>query len=641
MQAFLDIFIIIIVFGIILVSSSRISRFILYFKLPLITGLLLMGIIVGPEVLGMVSKESLNKLHFIDYIALPFIAFAAGSELNFIELRSRMKSIRWITASQLAVSFLLGSLGVFFLTGLAFFNLTQDFYGRIAISTLAGTIFVARSPASVIAVINELRAKGPFTRMVLGVTVLTDFLVVLLFAMVISITDSLLSGNSFSFKTILLIFSELIISFGISYLLYLFFKWILSFQFNTTFKAIIILGGGWSIHFIALGLNLFTETYLNQNFYIEPLLIGIISSVLLTNYSPFRREFQKIINDTIPIVYLAFFTLIGASISVDVVIQTWGVTLILVFLRIFTLIIGGWIGGTLGGDPPRYNRIGWMSFVSQAGMSLGLITVVADKYPVWGGDFASIFVSVIVLNQIIGPPLMKWAIQIVKESHCRATHKSHTGPLEANIFGYEHQSITLARQLANHGWKAIIATSRTNIPNPEIKNIEIKHISEISRKSLEDIGTAEADAIVTLKKDGENFKICEIAYEFFGTPELIVRLNDRSNLKKFNELGALIVEPTTAIVSLMDHLVRSPMATSLLLGMEDDHQDTADIFIRNPDLHGITLRKLHLPSDILILSTRRKGHNIISTGYTRLRLGDILTVVGSVDSIEELRRRFE
>jgi len=73
----------------------------------------------------------------------------------------------------------------------------------------------------------------------------------------------------------------------------------------------------------------------------------------------------------------------------------------------------------------------------------------------------------------------------------------------------------------------------------------------------------------------------------------------------------------------------------------EKNQDTVEIIIQNPDLHGIALRDLHLPSDILILSTQRKGHMIISTGYTRLRLGDILTLVGSVESIDNIRLRFE
>ena len=162
----------------------------------------------------------------------------------------------------------------------------------------------------------------------------------------------------------------------------------------------------------------------------------------------------------------------------------------------------------------------------------------------------------------------------------------------------------------------------------------------ISLTSLTELNLAETDAIITLKTDEENYKICELAYEHFGTPEIVVRLNNRENFKKFHDLGALIVEPSTAIVSLMDHFVRSPVATSLLLGLEGD-QDTADIIIGNHDLHGMALRNLHLPADVLIIATRRRGHNIISTGYTRLRLGDILTIVGSVESIEKVRLRFE
>ena len=102
----------------------------------------------------------------------------------------------------------------------------------------------------------------------------------------------------------------------------------------------------------------------------------------------------------------------------------------------------------------------------------------------------------------------------------------------------------------------------------------------------------------------------------------------------------MIVEPSTAIVSLLDHLVRSPVAASLLLGTEEN-QDTIDIELMNKDLHGLALRDLYLPHDVLILSINRKGHTVISHGYTRLRLGDIVTLVGSRDSLEKVMLRFE
>lgn len=100
-------------------------------------------------------------------------------------------------------------------------------------------------------------------------------------------------------------------------------------------------------------------------------------------------------------------------------------------------------------------------------------------------------------------------------------------------------------------------------------------------------------------------------YENIGTENIVVRVNDHYNMKKFHDLGALVVNPSTAIVSLMDHFVHSPQATSLLLGMQQN-QDSLDLEVLNPDLFGLALRDLRLPADIIILSIKRGGQMIIS-----------------------------
>ena len=102
----------------------------------------------------------------------------------------------------------------------------------------------------------------------------------------------------------------------------------------------------------------------------------------------------------------------------------------------------------------------------------------------------------------------------------------------------------------------------------------------------------------------------------------------------------MIVDPSTAIVSLLDHFVRSPQAATLLLGMQED-QDTRDVEVMNVDLHSLRLRDLRLPSDIIVLSVKRKGNFIITHGYTRLRRGDILTLVGSKESLNQVALKFE
>ncbi|MCK4346327.1 MAG: cation:proton antiporter [Bacteroidales bacterium] len=640
MANFWDIVIIITGFIIILVASNQIAGLFQKIKLPLVTGLLVMGIISGPYILNLIPDKAIPKLQFINGISLAFIAFAAGAELYLKEYRSRMKSIRWTSISLLTVTFILSSLAIYLISNKIPFLNNFDRNIRLGISLLAGTIFVARSPASAIAVINELRAKGPFTRTVLGTTVLLDFLVILLFAFTISIANTIISKIPFNLRYATILFSELIVSFLLGWLLGQVLRFILSIKQSRTVKSLLIVISGFAIYFISNYVRHICNLYFSIDFYVEPLLICIIASFYVTNYTRYRREFQKIIQDSIPYVYVAFFTLIGASISLDYLIKAWFIGLIFFFIRLVAISIGAFTGGTIAGDSFTHNKTLIMSFVTQAGVSLGLVWVVTTQFAEWGDEFATIMITVIVLNQLIGPPLLKWSIGLAGEDHSMAHKNKLEGIRRAIIFGYEDQSVALARQLSEHDWQVKIATSRTGIKDPQIPGVEIIYSPEISLEELMKLDAKNTETIVTLRTDEENLKICELAYENYGTHDLVVRLNYRYNFSKFHELGAIIVEPSTAMVSLLDHFVRSPMATSLLLGMEEN-QDTVDIVLRNRDLHGIAIRHLHLPSDILILSTQRRGHMIISTGYTRLRLGDILTIVGSVESIEQVRLRFE
>ncbi len=198
--------------------------------------------------------------------------------------------------------------------------------------------------------------------------------------------------------------------------------------------------------------------YLPFEIHIEALLICIIASFLLTNFSKYRPEFQKLLNDTGPIIYVAFFTLTGAMLSIDILARVWTIALIFFGIRLLAIIIGAYFSAIMAGDPPIYKKIGWMPYVTQAGIGLGLATEVAGEFNDWGAEFATIIVAVIVLNQFIGPPLFKWAINLVKEAHVRAETPKFDGIRDAIIFGLEDQSLALSRQLKKHGWRVKIAS---------------------------------------------------------------------------------------------------------------------------------------------------------------------------------------
>jgi Kef-type K+ transport system membrane component KefB len=624
-------------FVIIAVASNQIAHLFKKIKLPHITGLLIIGIITGPFVLQLVEREAIVKLHFVNETALAFIAFAAGNELYFLELRSRFKSIKWMTFGQLVVTFVLSGFTVYLISPYIPFTASMTTNGKIAVAILVATIFVARSPASAIAVISEVRAKGPFTQTVMGVTVVKDVLVIILFTICFSLATSLTTGQEFNFASIYWLAIDLLLSFalgiGLGKLIALFLSW----NLKAVFKIIFVLSIGYSIYVLSHSVKLNSLEYLGHEIYLEPLLICIVASFVVTNFSRFRIDFHKVIHDASLPIYVAFFTLTGASISIEILMQSWLIAVIFFFIRLVTMIIGSYLGGTLGGDPPKYYKYGWMPYVTQAGVGLGLVTVVGNAFPDWGLQFATILIAVIVLNQLVGPPLFKWVLSYVGESHKRGEPQEYEGHREAYIFGWENQSIALARQLESHGWIPHLVTRRSEL---QADGIDIKLIEELSQLEFERINANKAEAIVTMLTDEENLLICEIAFEKFGTKDLVVRLNERSNFDKFHELGALIIEANMAMVSLLDHFVRSPMAASLLLGIEGK-QDTIDIEVQNEDIHGMALRNIHFPSDVLILSIIRGGNTVISHGYTRLRKGDVVTVVGSKASLENVRLRFE
>lgn len=636
----IDIVLLLLGFGVLLVSSNRLATFFTHIKLPLISGLIVMGILIGPWVFGFITKEETDKLAFINEIALVFIAFAAGAEIHLSEFRTRMKSIIWVTIGQIFVVFVIGSFVFYLISGVISFTHDFPLEVRIAISLFTGVISIARSPASTIAVINELRARGPFTQTALGATILKDVLTIIIFGVVFSFVQVLAGDHNFDYRILIKLIFELCSAFLLGLLLGRILILIMRLRGNIWFKIVLVLLSGYGTYLFSHFLDAFAHKKLGVGFYVEPLLVNIIASFYLTNYSRYRREFNDLLDKAMPYIYAGFFTLIGATISFDILIRTWSLALLLFGLRIVLLMGGSWFGGMMAGDPPKYNRIMWMPFITQAGVSLGLITVIMSMGYEWSYEFGMILIGTIILNQIAGPPMFKWAIYLVHEHHLKGKHEYVDNEHLALIFGHEAQSVALARQLSDQGWTVKMITRREGFQDPGIPNVTMVTMEEINKKNLDKIEGEKAEAMVMMLTDEENYRICELAYENYGTPSLVVRLNDRKNFKKFYDLGALIVEPSTAIVSLLDHLVRAPNATSLLLGHEEN-QDSVDIVLRNRSLHGVPLRNLDLPADILILSTRRRGQSIISTGFTRLRLGDILTVVGSKESIEQLRLKLE
>lgn len=154
-----------------------------------------------------------DSLWLVDNACLSVIGVSAGAELSARDLRGDARkiivwtiSIALFTWMTVFTAFTVGKVSdrVEFLEDMN----QNDFYDKdddssllrrqkrrylraCAVGSLIATLSIARSPASAIAVLRETEARGPFSKLVVSVTVLKDVLVVVLFALNMEMIESL------------------------------------------------------------------------------------------------------------------------------------------------------------------------------------------------------------------------------------------------------------------------------------------------------------------------------------------------------------------------------------------------------------------------------------------------------------------
>ncbi|RLN88522.1 hypothetical protein BBJ28_00011302 [Nothophytophthora sp. Chile5] len=216
-------------FIVVLVAAHPLGLFFpKFFKLPLITGYLVIGILAGPFVANLLSKGLVDMLsNYVSALALSFISFQAGQEIYLPELRPQLKPI-FTLLGVLYVTAMVTLTAVHLLANNAFFY--DDFITscQLGIALMFGSISVLGSPATVMAIKIELNSVGPFTNLMLGATMTAEFVVLVSFSIsriVCSIYCANLDvsiGNLFF--TLAIVLSNLLIGCFIALLIILIFQ---------------------------------------------------------------------------------------------------------------------------------------------------------------------------------------------------------------------------------------------------------------------------------------------------------------------------------------------------------------------------------------------------------------------------------
>ena len=385
-------------FGAVLLIAYLLGRFLAQFKLPKITGYLLVGIILGPDIAGFFSRQNITHLQLIDEIALSLIALTAGGEFVISRVREQLKLLLQVTIWQILI--VIGGMVIVTLFLARYIDFLQGQTTNIilGVGLLLGVLAVAKSPATTIAIITETRSRGPFTNFILGITIFKDLIIVLLFAFILAFAEPLITASTeIHFNFVLMILQEILLSLSagifVGALLYLYIKFIGENTFLFLFGLILLM------------------IEIAHMLHLELILIFMMAGFFVQNLTRFGHDLIETIEMSSLPVYVVFFALAGASLQFNVLMDNWFLTLIFVGARLLTTHLGTFIGARLSGGFPLIEKYGWMGFVGQAGLTLGLVSIIEKDIPApFGVSIKTIIVAAIAINQILGPMLFRFAL---------------------------------------------------------------------------------------------------------------------------------------------------------------------------------------------------------------------------------------
>jgi len=142
----------------------------------------------------------------------------------------------------------------------------------------------------------------------------------------------------------------------------------------------------------------------------DSLLTFMVAGFIVRNLSSQGHKFLRYIEQTGTVVYVVFFATAGADLNVPLLRTLGPVALILAASRTAVTWIGGRLAGRLAGDPPVLRRWAWSGLISQAGLALGLSTIISREFPSFGVQFRALAIAAVAINEMVGPILFKLAL---------------------------------------------------------------------------------------------------------------------------------------------------------------------------------------------------------------------------------------
>ncbi len=382
---------------------GKVARFA---KLPSLIGYMVVGVILGPSILHLFTEDSMEQLSFITEIALGFVAFSIGSELNLSSLKRLGVGIISIILAE--------SFGAFFVVAIAMYLLTRD----LPLSLIFGSMAPASAPAGTVAVIQECKARGSLTKTLYAVVGFDDGLAIIIFGFAAALAKNLLineaSGASEGIMPALLDPAKEI---GLSFIVggiagLVFFQLVRKLQ---SARDILIIVFGFIL--ICTGLSI--------RWHLSLILTNMVVGFVLANsrHESLLNRVTSPLMEVMPLLFVLFFCLAGAHLELSSLPALGTVGLVYILGRSAGLIGGARLGAMFGHVEDKVKKYVGLGILSQAGVAIGLSLIVKHELTQLnaeynlrhaldiGSNVLATVTATCIFFEIVGPILTKIALK--------------------------------------------------------------------------------------------------------------------------------------------------------------------------------------------------------------------------------------
>lgn len=379
--------------GIILVFALLAGHLVKFIRIPEVTGYILAGVAVGPSFLGWISHENLASLGVFSEVALGLILFSIGSVFEESRFREIGRRAVLITVTESMLAGLIVSVGM-------------SFAGQPwTVSLLLGAISMETAAASTLMVMRECNSTGPLTEILTGVIALNNICCLICYSLAATVIDlSLSSDKKIGLahtlqESVFPLAWQLIGSVALGFLIGLIFS-VWAPRVKEQGETLILMAG-------AVLLCVGFAEWLD----LSPLIASMAVGATMVNLSAKSRRLFGALSRTDPPLYAIFFVIAGADLNVALL-PTLGVFgAIYVFGRAAGKFVGTRYAARFGGLRMDIQRLMGLAMLSQAGLAIGLVLVIDERFPQIGPTISTIVLASVAIFELVGPLGARFALE--------------------------------------------------------------------------------------------------------------------------------------------------------------------------------------------------------------------------------------